>query len=129
MYDLLDILEDSFSLGFGKSPLGIKFSTPYTKDINPAAPWKKEENNYKTVVRMIGVNPEDVKVELENYGLHVSGETEEEEGKYSQDIKLGIAKDVISNIQEITYSVKNGVCRITLIMKQPEESKVEVKRV
>ena len=127
MKDLFEEIFNDFSsdlpLGFRRDPLSIRFSTPKTKDIEPAAPWRQDGNTYKTTIRCVGINPEDVKVSLENYGINITGKTEEEDGEYSQDVKLGISKELMSEIEEVLYTVKNGLCKITLVMKKEQERK------
>ena len=124
-----DELMDSVALGFGR-PFNIRFNTPLTKDMCPATPWKKEdEYSYSTVVRMLGINPEDVNITLEEYGLSVQGESETYGGKYSQHVDLGISKDLISNIKEVNYSLENGLCKIVLQMNEPVKKEVKISRV
>lgn len=132
MYNnFLDLLElDDSILGFRTKPLSLNFSTPSTKDIEPVAPWKKnDEGNYETVIRMVGITPDDVNVEIEDYGIHVYGESNTFDQIYSQNIKIGVAREIKNNIDEIVYNVKNGMCKITLIMIKHEEKAISIKRV
>jgi len=123
----LDRFFDDF-LGFGSRPLSMHFVTPSTKDIQPVAKWKKDGNTYYTVVRMVGIDPEFVEVTLEDYGIHIKGESTTFGETYSQEISLAIAKETLQNINEVTYDVKNGMCQISLIMNEPEVKKIAITR-
>ena len=114
---------------FSRQPLSVKFNTPSTKDISPAAPWTKGANCYSTVVRVVGINPSDVEVSMEESGTVIKGESDTFNEKYSQEVSLGIAKDIMSNIKEVNYEVKNGMCKIVLRMKEPEHSFITINKV
>ena len=114
---------------FSRQPLSVKFNTPSTKDISPAAPWTKGENCYSTVVRVVGINPSDVEVSMEESGIVIKGESNTFNEKYSQEVSLGIAKDIMTNIKEVNYEVKNGMCKIVLCMKEPEHSFISINKV
>lgn len=127
--DYFEDLFDSVTLGFGR-PFNIKFNTPYTKDMCPASPWtKNEDGSYSTVVRVLGINEEDLKVELKDFGLSVSGESEIFNGKYSQHVDLSISSNIISDIKEINYELKNGLCKINLIMEEPKFKEVKINQI
>ena len=132
MYNFFDELYNlnSFdNLMFSRQPLSVKFNTPSTKDISPAAPWTKGENCYSTVVRVVGINPSDVKVSMEESGIVIKGESDTFNEKYSQEVSLGIAKDIMSNIKEVNYEVKNGMCKVVLCMKEPECRSIAINKV
>ena len=132
MYNFFDEfynLSSFDNLMFSRQPLSVKFNTPSTKDISPAAPWTKGENCYSTVVRVVGINPSDVKVSMEESGIVIKGESDTFNEKYSQEVSLGIAKDIMSNIKEVNYEVKNGMCKIVLRMKEPEHSFIAINKV
>lgn len=127
---LTNFFNDDDFLGFGLRPLSIRFNTPLTKDISPMAPWKKDDQgNYYTVVRVVGLNPEQTEVSLESYGLLIKGESETFGEKYSQELKLGVSSETIANIKTINYEVKNGMCKITLVMKEKKSSDIKINRV
>ena len=134
MYELLNnnlfnAIDDLFDLGFSSKPLSFRYITPNTKDMSPASRWKKDDNKYYITVRMVGINPDDVKVTVEDYGIKVEGESDTFGETYSQSVSLGIAEDVISNVKGVSYEVKNGMCRIELEMKEKEYNKIDVKRI
>ena len=132
MYNFFDEfynLSSFDNLMFSRQPLSVKFNTPSTKDISPATPWTKGENCYSTVVRVVGINPSDVEVSMEESGIVIKGESDTFNEKYSQEVSLGIAKDIMSNIKEVNYEVKNGMCKIVLRMKEPECRSIAINKV
>lgn len=132
MYNFFDEfynLNSFDNLMFSRQPLSVKFNTPSTKDISPAAPWTKGENCYSTVVRVVGINPTDVEVSMEESGIVIKGESDTFNEKYSQEVSLGIAKDIMSNIKEVNYEVKNGMCKVVLCMKEPECRSIAINKV
>ena len=119
MYNFFDEfynLNSFDNLMFSRQPLSVKFNTPSTKDISPAAPWTKGENCYSTVVRVVGINPSDVEVSMEESGIVIKGESDTFNEKYSQEVSLGIAKDIMSNIKEVNYEVKNGMWNPNVVL-------------
>ena len=132
MYNFFDEfynLSSFDNLMFSRQPLSVKFNTPSTKDISPAAPWTKGENCYSTVVRVVGINPSDVEVSMEESGIVINVESYTFNEKYSQEVYLGIANDIMSNIKEVNYEVKNGMCKIVLRMKEPECRSIAINKV
>ena len=132
MYNFFDEfynLNSFDNLMFSRQPLSVKFNTPSTKDISPAAPWTKGENCYSTVVRVVGINPSDVEVSMGASGIVSKGECDTLNEKYSQEVALGIAKDIMSNIKEVNYEVKNGMCKVVLCMKEPECRSIAINKV
>lgn len=125
MNNFFDDFDDLF-FGFGR-PMSIRFNTPNTKDIQPASPWSKDENGYHMVARVVGINPEDLKVTLEEYGICIDGESDYNGSTYTQHIELPISKDLMANVTEVNYEVKNGLCKVSLIVKEPEYKQVAVK--
>ena len=132
MYNFFDEfynLSSFDNLMFSRQPLSVKFNTPSTMDISPAATWTKGENCYSTVVRVVGINPSVVEVSMEESGIVIKGESDTFNEKYSQEVSLGIAKDIMSNIKEVNYEVKNGMCKIVLRMKEPECRSIAINKV
>lgn len=128
MNELFEEVERLATLGFGTKPYSLSFRTPFTKDMQPFSPWKKEENTYTTTVRVVGVDPDDVEVELEDYGIHIKGKSETFGETYEQDVSIGIARAVMANIDEVNYEVKNGMCKIVLKVHEPSYKKVAISR-
>jgi len=84
---------------------------------------------YFCVVRTVGIDPLDLTVELKDNGIIVDGKTEVEDSTYSQHVELPISKEIIINIEKITYKSKDGLTYIYLKVKQPEKTKVAIERI
>lgn len=138
-YDFEDILK-SLELGFGK-PKNIKFNTPNTKDLLPSywSKWEEQDKEnsgekvqkgYKCVCRTVGINPEDINLTMEDYGICLDAKTiYDDEFQYTQHIELPISESIISDIKSINYRSKNGVTYIYLEMKKPEKKKVAINKI
>lgn len=122
MYDFLD---DFF--GFGK-PIDLIYNTGKTKDMNPAY-WVKTEEGYKATCRTVGIAPDDVKVEIIDFNIVVSGETEYEGVKYDTSYKLPIASEIIGNIMAVDYKTLNGLTYIYLYVEKPEKKKIKINKI
>ena len=148
MNETINLNDRLFQIGFG-APYNVRFNTPYTKDMNPAywSVWEednlvegeddygdngenhviKERVGYKAICRTIGIREEDIKLELRNYGLCLDGTTDIGENRYSQHIELPISREVMRNIEEITYECKDGLTYIYLRMKKEYPREVPIK--
>lgn len=124
MYDFLD-LEDIF--GFGK-PLDLIYNTGKTKDMNPAY-WSKTDKGYKAICRTVGIAPEDVKIEINDYNIVVSGETEYEGNVYNTSYKLPVSKEIIGDIKSIDYKTLNGLTYIYLFVETPEKKQIKINKI
>ena len=133
-----DMFDRFYTMGFGV-PQKIRFNTGYTKDMNPAywSEWEeeivdsteKEKVGYKAVCRTVGIREEDVKLELRDYGLCLDGMTEIDGQRYSQHVELPISREIMKNIDEITYHSKDGLTYIYLRMKKPEIREVPIRKI
>lgn len=124
-------------LGFG-SPINIRFNTGNTKDMNPAV-WKiweqdipdsteKEQIGYEAICRTVGIREDDIKLELRDFGLCLDGTSDVEENRYSQHIELPISREIMRNIENITYHSQDGLTYIFVRMKRPEIREVPILR-
>ena len=128
MNELLnDFCDDFFTLGFGK-PRKIVFNSGRTQDMNPAY-WSETEKGYKAICRTVGINEEDVLVELKNGFIKVSGETEYDGSKYNVSYELPVSGDVIANIAKIEYKTLNGLTYIYLCVNRPEKKEIKAQRI
>ena len=134
LMDTMDTLSNSL-IGFGV-PSRIRFNTGSTKDMMPAVwkVWKKNEGTsneyvagYKAVCRTVGIDKEDVNVVLKENGLEVSGETVVDGTKYTQHVELPISREVVQQIDKISYFSKDGLTYIFILMKNvyPEPVNIE----
>ena len=138
MSNYFDEIFDSMMMGFGK-PVNVRFNTAKTKDLMPNywSAWdvevkdstEKENVGYKCICRTVGIDANDVKVTMEEYGICVDGVTEYEGNKFTQHIELPISESVMADIEAINYKTLNGLTYIYLKMKKPEKKKVAIHRV
>ena len=122
MYDFLD---DFF--GFGK-PIDLIYNTGKTKDMNPAY-WVKTKEGYKATCRTVGIAPDDVKVEMTDYNIVVSGETEYEGVEYNTSYKLPISREIIENVKSVEYKTLNGLTYIYLFVEVPERKQIKINKI
>lgn len=122
MYDFLD---DFF--GFGK-PTDLIYNAGKTKDMNPVY-WSKTEDGYKATCRTVGIAPEDVKVEIDNYNIVIKGETKYEENIYNTSYKLPISKEIIGDVKSIDYKTLNGLTYIYLFVETPEKKQIKINKI
>ena len=105
-------------LNFGK-PVKLVFNSN-VKDMNPAH-WEKTEDGYKGTFKTLGINPEDVKIEMINeYGqpsIKIEGKTEMEGYTYDTSFQIPISQEVSNSITKIQKASKNGITIIKLINK------------
>lgn len=122
MYDFLDNF-----FGFGK-PLDLVYNTGNTKDMNPAY-WSKTDTGYKATCRTVGIAPDDVKVEIGEYNIIVSGKTEYEGVEYNTSYKLPISKEIMGDIKNIDYKTLNGLTYIYLYVETPEKKEIKINKI
>ena len=145
LFDDFDLLCNEL-LGFG-APTRIKFNTRGTKDLSPVKleKWENYPNSsdekegdtnkfgvighgYRAICRTVGINPEDVKVEITKTGISVDGETKEDNAVYNQHVELPIAKSILNDIKGIRYFSKNGLTYIYIILKDYSNNVIDVQR-
>jgi len=137
MYDFCDFMNDFENdfLGFGEPRLNF-YNTGRTKDLCPVFIKKDKQDKdceydvYDATVRSVGVNPSDVKINVNGTLITVSGETKTEDDTYNFSCEIPIAKAVMDNVEKIECHSKNGLSHITLKVKKPEQKKkidIEIK--
>lgn len=122
-----DFWDEVFALGFGK-PEYVKFNCDRTLDLSPTT-WTKTDNGFKATCRTVGINPDDVKVKLEDCYIDISGESEYEGSKYNVSYMIPISDDVISNIKSIKYKTVNGLTHIYLDVERPSKKDIKILKV
>lgn len=125
---IFDDLHDMLT-GFG-TPRDIAFNVNDTLDMRPAK-WEKlaEENGYRCVCRTVGINEKDVKIELNNRFISVSGNSEYEGIKYNVRYNLPLSEEIISNITGIKYKSLNGITYIYVYTNKPDIRKIVAERI
>ena len=88
--------------------------------------WRKIDNCYECICRTVGLSEKDIKVELEDYGIKISGESELFGQKYNTYIELPISDEILSDLLEIKTKTENGITVVSLILDRPEKKKVKI---
>lgn len=126
-----DFFDEVLGFGFPKS---IVFNTGKTKDMMPCV-WKEltdddgSQLGYKATCRTVGISAEDVKVEIKDDSIIVTGETEFDGDKYTQHFELPIVSDVMANIKDIKYKSLNGLTYIYLYLDKPTKKKINIQKI
>lgn len=89
--------------------------------------WQKIENGYSAVLTTTGIT--EPKIELTNSGLKVTGENEIYGKNYKINYDLPIDSDIMNTIIDIKYSCTAGLTNIVLSVAQPEEKKINIRKV
>jgi len=111
---------------FGK-PRHLVFNVK-NKDVLPSF-WEKTKNGYKCTCRTVGINPDNVKVELKDDCIHIEGKTTMDMYDYSTSMDLPLTEDVINNIKDIKYKSKNGITIIYVNLDRPERKKINIEKI
>ena len=106
----------------------LMFSRPF-KDMSPIK-FFKNEDGYVGYCLTTGIKPESVEVKPEDGYIKVNGFTKDEEfnEEFSQSFCVKVNPDIYKNIEELTYTSKDGVTKIYLKVKKADKE-IKVKRV
>jgi HSP20 family molecular chaperone IbpA len=126
MSEFEKIFDDFLTLGFGK-PRRLVFNSN-VKDMLPSYWKKKDDKTYLCTVKTLGIDPADVKVETNDYGLQVSGSTTLEDYTYDTSVELPIAESIMNEIENVQVKSKNGLTFITLVLNKPEKKKIIIEK-
>lgn len=146
LFDAFDAMTELNSI-FGR-PTRFVFNTDGTKDMMPACwkVWEEEKtvNNltdpinsvdkevvkrgYKATCRTVGINEEDIKITVKDYGICVEGKSEIDGSEYSQYIELPVSRTVMDNIKNIKYKSINGLTFVYLEVSEPEKRKINIQK-
>lgn len=80
------------------------------------AAWHKDGNVYTTLVRTIGIKPENVTVELHNNVIRVEGYSTWHGDEYSTGFDIPLSDEFLSHLINIEHETANGLTliRVTL---------------
>lgn len=106
----------------------LMFNRPF-KDMNPIK-WSKTDEGYLGYAITTGIKPEDVTVTPDDGYIKLKGYTKDEETgeEYSQSFEVKVNPDIYKNIEEVTYTSKDGVTKINIKVTK-QDSKIKVKRI
>ena len=120
------LFDDVFGI-FGK-PSSIIYNTGGTKDMSPIN-WTKTESGYKSVCRTVGINPDDLKIDVVTNGIKISGKTKYDDEEYSLSYEAPIAKSIMANIEKVEYKSLNGLTYIYITLKETVENKIKAVKI
>ena len=119
---------DDFFDFFGV-PQNIIYNTGHTKDMYPTN-WVKTDTGFKATCRTVGINEDDMNIELSNNGyINVYGNSEYEGDRYDISYRIPISQDVLSNIKSIRYKTLNGLTYIYLDVNEKKEKKIKAVKI
>lgn len=101
-----------------------------TKDMTPYS-IVHDKDKSTIVVNMVGIDPNDIKVEIERLRncdyLVINGETKNKtlNKSFSKSLRFAVDSD---EIKKIEYSSENGLLTIEIFYKIPEKQSVEIER-
>ena len=81
------------------------------------APWIKNGNTYATMVKTIGINPEDMHVALENNVIRVEGTSKYNGMTYSVDFDIPLSDTFLEKVCDVKSETANGLTYITVDLK------------
>lgn len=112
---------------FFKEPFLDSALSPFGKDsFTPACNIEEENNQYKIVAEMPGVDPEDVEIEIDEYAISIKGEREEKVTTEDDDTQMHMVEHSYGSFhrsftlpenidpERISADYKNGILTITL---------------
>lgn len=96
----------------------------------------KEVNGYKVIqkdygycliINALGVDKNDLKIEVNRDTLRVSGKTEIKEIEFTNSINLVLdISQIKDKIEKVKYTMKDGLVYISLHLKQEKEKKIDI---
>ena len=83
------------------------------------APWMRSDDGkvYCTIVKTIGINPEDVKVALENHVVKIDGATRVNGNEYSVNFAIPLSDTFYERAESINHETRNGLTYSTIGLK------------
>jgi HSP20 family molecular chaperone IbpA len=97
-------------------------------DMKPSI-WEKTDDGYKCTCRSVGINPEDLKVSIGDDYIHVEGETELDNYKYSVKYDLPVSAEILDSIKSVKYKTTNGITIIYIELEKSEKKKIKIEQI
>jgi HSP20 family molecular chaperone IbpA len=84
-------------------------------------------DGYQIVCNALGIDKEDIKVQLLNNSLHIEGETSDDEIEYTNKVKYQFNVSRIANdIEKIDYTLRNGLLIVNIITLKTKKKEIKV---
>lgn len=100
----------------------------YTLDQKPVK-WNETETGFRAICRTVGVEPEDVSIEVVDGGIKLQGKTViSDDEEYSVSYSMPIAQSIMNKIESIKYESKNGLTYIYLNLHEDVKKQIPVSK-
>lgn len=90
--------------------------------------WNNTDNGYRAICRTVGINPDDVKIEIVDDGIHLTGTTIVDDEEYSVSYIMPVSSMIMNKIEDIKYESKNGLTYIYLNLKKIEKKQIAISK-
>lgn len=85
------------------------------------------EDGYRIVLNALGIDKDDVKVELLQNSLHIIGETVDDDMDYTNKVKYQFnVSRIQKDIEKIDYSLKNGLLIVNIRVETRKKKNIKI---
>ena len=85
------------------------------------------EDGYRIVLNALGIDKDDVKVELLQNSLHIIGETVDDDIDYTNKVKYQFnVSRIQKDIERIDYSLKNGLLIVNIRVETRKRKNIKI---
>lgn len=100
----------------------------YTLDQKPVK-WDATDTGFRAICRTVGIDPDDVNIELTSDGIDLKGSTTVDGEEYSVSYSMPISQSIMSKVENIKYESKNGLTYIYLNLRKEEKKQIPVSKI
>ncbi len=108
------------------NPTNLLFHN-YTLDQKPVS-WSNTDDGYRAICRTVGVNPDDVNIEVVDGGINLTGSTTVDGEEYSVSYFIPISSAIMAKVENIQYESKNGLTYIYLNLQKIEKKQIQISK-
>lgn len=85
------------------------------------------DDGYQIVVNALGIDKDDIKVEVLQNTLHINGKTIDEDIEFTNTVRyqFNVSK-IVERLKRIQYTLKNGLLHVHLILEQKHKKEIKV---
>lgn len=99
----------------------------YTLDQKPVT-WNNTDSGYRAICRTVGINPDDVAIEVIDGGINLTGSTTVDDEDYSVSYFIPISSAIMAKVENIKYESKNGLTYIYLNLQKVEKKQIQISK-
>lgn len=122
-----DILEQIYDL---ISPASIQNDNLLEfKSLRKKVGEQEDITRYRAVVLSYGVSAEDIKVEVKDKYILVSGATTTKKLPFSFECPIFVSNDIFTNMDGIKYESKDGITYVYITVKNPEVKQINIEKI